>query len=98
MHEKYQVHRKCCKQHWYAPGQLRCLKGHLRLVNLAEISPIHDNEDSRFLALPVDSQKLTQQLNLQMLPKENLLKVDDATTKPAGIGSTWGKEPAVLNW
>ena len=26
------------------PGQLRCLKGHLRLVNLTEIDAIHDNE------------------------------------------------------
>ena len=26
------------------PGQLRCLKGHLRRVNLTEIDAIHDNE------------------------------------------------------
>ena len=29
--------------------------------------------------------------------KENLLKVDDSTTKLAGNGSTWGIEAAVLN-
>ena len=53
--------------------------------------------DSRFLALPLDAQKLTPQLNLQLLSKENLLKVDDVTTKLAGIGPTQGIEPAVLN-
>ena len=26
-----------------APGQLRCLKGHLRLINLPEIDAIHGN-------------------------------------------------------
>ena len=54
--------------------------------------------DSRFLALPLDAQKLTQQLNLQLLSKENLLKVHDVTIKLAGIGSTQGLEPAGLNW
>ena len=53
--------------------------------------------DSGFLALPLDAQNLTQQLNLLLLEKENLLKVDDMTTKLAGIGSAWGTEPAVLN-
>ena len=53
--------------------------------------------DSRFLALPLDAQMLTKQLNLQMLSKEKLTKLDDVTTKLAGIGSTWGIEPAVLN-
>ena len=52
--------------------------------------------DSGFLALPLDAQNLTQQLNLPLL-KKNLLKVDDMTTKLAGIGSAWGTEPAVLN-
>ena len=52
--------------------------------------------DSRFLALPLDAQKLTQQLNLQVLSKENLLKVDDATTKLVGISSVRGTGPAGL--
>ena len=45
--------------------------------------------DSRFLPLSQDAQKLTQQLNLQLLSKEKLTKVDDVTTKLVGIGSTW---------
>ena len=44
--------------------------------------------DWSFLALPLDAQKLTEQLNLQLLSKENLPKVDDSTTKLAGICST----------
>ena len=51
----------------------------------------------RFLACPLDAQKLTQQLNLQLLSKKNLLKIDDSTTKLAVNGSTWGVEPAALN-
>ena len=53
--------------------------------------------DSRFLALPLDAQKLTQQLDLQLLSKEKLILVDDVTTELAGIGPTWGIEPEVLN-
>ena len=53
--------------------------------------------DSRFLALPLDAQSLTQQPNLQLLEKENLLKVDDMTTQLGGIGSAWGTCPGVLN-
>ena len=53
--------------------------------------------DSRILPLPLDAQKLTQQLNLQMLSKEKLTLVDDATTQLAGIDATWGIEPAALN-
>ena len=41
--------------------------------------------NSRLLALPQDAQNLTQQLNLPLLSKENLLKVDDVTTELAGI-------------
>ena len=54
------------------------------------------NNNSRFLALPLDAQKLTQQLNLQMLSKEKLTKVDDVTSELVGTGSTQGIEPAVL--
>ena len=53
--------------------------------------------DLRFLTLPLDAQKLTQQLNLQLLSRENFLKVDDSTTKLAENGSTWGIEPVALN-
>ena len=53
--------------------------------------------DSGFLALPLDAQNLTQQSNLWLLEKQNLLRVDDMTTKQAGIGSAWGTGPAVLN-
>ena len=53
--------------------------------------------DGRFLAWPLDGQKLTQQLNLPLLSKKNLLKMDDSTTKLPGNGSTWGIEPAGLN-
>ena len=49
--------------------------------------------NSRFLALPLDAQELTQQLNLQLLSKENLPKVDDVTTKLTGISSTQGIKP-----
>ena len=51
----------------------------------------------RFLAWPLDAQKLTQQLNLQLLGKNNKLMMDDSTTKLAVNGSTWGIEPAALN-
>ena len=53
--------------------------------------------DSGFLALPLDVQNLTQQLKLQLLEPENLLKVDDITINLAGIGSVWGTGPAALN-
>ena len=48
--------------------------------------------DWRFLAWPLDGLKLTQQLNLQLLAKKNLLlqKMDDSTTKLAVNGSTLG--------
>ena len=48
--------------------------------------------DSAFLA-----KNLTQLSNLQLLARENLLKVDEMTTKLAGIGCAWGAGPAVLN-
>ena len=53
--------------------------------------------DSVFLALPLDVQNLTQQSNLQLLQKYNLLKVDDITTKLARIDSAQGTGPAALN-
>ena len=37
--------------------------------------------DSGFLALPLDAQNFTQQSNLQLLAKENLLTVDDCDNK-----------------
>ena len=55
------------------------------------------NESGPF-ALPLDVQNLTQHSDLQLLGKEILLKVDDVTTKLAGIGSAQGTGPAVLNW
>ena len=45
--------------------------------------------NSGFIALLLDA--------LQFLGKENLPKVEDMTTKPAGIGSAWGRGPAALN-
>ena len=53
--------------------------------------------NSRFLALPLDSQELTQQLNLQLLQKEILIIMDDRTTKQVGIGFAWGTGPVALN-
>ena len=53
--------------------------------------------DSEFLASPLDAQNLTQQSNLQLLEKENILQVDDITTKLAGIDSAQGTGPAALN-
>ena len=53
--------------------------------------------DSRFLALPLDAQKLMQQLNLQLLSKEELTLVDDMITKQAGTCSAWGTGPAALS-
>ena len=38
-----------------------------------------------------------QQSNLQLLSTEKLTNVDERTTKLAGIGSTQGTGPAVLN-
>ena len=51
----------------------------------------------RFLAWPLDAQRLTQQLDLQLLANIILLKMDDSTTKLAVNGSTWGIDPAALN-
>ena len=79
---------------------------HIQKVNTSPIESIGQSQqkpiqcatinNSRFLALPLDAQKLTQQLNLQLLSKEKLTKVDDVTSELVGTGSTQGIEPAVL--
>ena len=53
--------------------------------------------DSRFLALPLDAQKLTQQLNFQLLSKEKLTLVNEQSTKLAVDDATWVIEAAALN-
>ena len=51
----------------------------------------------RFLALPLDAQKLTQQFNLQLLSKEKLTLVNEQSTKLAVDDPTWVIESAALN-
>ena len=67
-----------------APRKLGCLRGHLRLVNLIEISPIHDNE---LFKVPCSASGCTK--------AHTTIKL--TTTKQNGIGSAWGTGPAALD-
>ena len=60
-----------------APGQLRCFKRHLKLLIKKNSVQYITMNDSRFLALPLDAQKLTYESNLQLLSKEKLTLVDE---------------------
>ena len=53
--------------------------------------------NSRFLALPLDAQKLTQQLNLKLLSKEKLTLVNEESTKLPVDYPTWVIELTALN-
>ena len=53
--------------------------------------------NSRFLALPLDAQKLKTTILLTIAVNRKLTNVDESTTKLAGIGSTWGTGPPVPN-
>ena len=75
-----------------APEQLRCLWRHMRLGNLTEFQPRHNNEQSNLIAFALDVQTCKTAIKLKMLLTENLLNLFDVTTKQATTGSTWGTE------
>ena len=55
----------------------------LETVNLTEIDAICTTNDGRFLACPLDAQKLKQQSHLHLLSTEKLSLVNEQSTKLA---------------
>ena len=53
--------------------------------------------DSRFLALPLDAQKLTHNLTYNWCEQGKLTLVDDMRSKMAVDDSTWAIESTALN-
>ena len=55
-----------------APEQLTCLRSHLRLVNLTEFHPRHNNEGSNLLAFALDVQTHKTTIKLKIAANRKL--------------------------
>ena len=80
-----------------APEQLRCLRSHLRLVNLTDFVEDTSTNDPILLLLLWMYKFIIQQSNLKLLPTENLQNAFDSTTEQARSDTAWGTGSGVLN-